>query len=675
MPTTQAEQALLLASLSSGNKIPFYYDIGHYVETPNVFWRYLILPSDITLADKSELLALADLNCSSCVSLPVVVLSSSLQSNTYGLGGSATWGAIGGAISAQTDLITRIDQFPVDIQRFGFVRTLAGDLGVTPSFNGSNTFTLVDTGSGWAYYRSGIKYSQTGNRTLVLAGTPVTAGTYYIVIDDALGTLSAVSSFDPTSTQVFVAILLFNDALTPKYLISFEAHSCLFDRMLHWYLHSTQGTQLKTLGTLDAPTINGSADSQNTFGMGDCVIVDEDFDHTLTGFAKPNGATNDYPLFYRTAPSTWAWKYSDVPFSFSATYIQWDNNGTLTTGINGRYYNSYLMLTTLGGAAFCMLSGRGEFANLAAAQAEDVTQFNFAGLGIAENVIVYQFSWEARTSLGTKGKVRLAAAPKRVQVSSVTTISPSTVPAANVLFSPASTDLLSTNAQAAISELANWNRIFQLCFNIAAWTVTGSGLGVAASANNVVSTSLGTGVGTIKVRFGQSALLQLGSNAHSWRINWTRSVYMRGRFSIAAISDNNAANRICAFLGKAYNDTALGELAVRGIGLQVENFEVKFVTHDGTTLAKTAALITLENTASLAQVLDFVAMTNGDGNLYAKVRVTGGTGQTDWVSVVLAGAPTTNQTSQFDGACIELNQAGGVGYTHVALVVFDVGAE
>ena len=52
-----------------------------------------------------------------------------------------------------------------------------------------------------------------------------------------------------------------------------------------------------------------------------------------------------------------------MPFPYAAAgYIQYDNAGTLTEGIGspGRYYNSYLLVTNLAGAArYVFIPGRG----------------------------------------------------------------------------------------------------------------------------------------------------------------------------------------------------------------------------------------------------------------------------------------------------------------------------
>lgn len=151
--------------------------------------------------------------------------------------------------------------------------------------------------------------------------------------------------------------------------------------------------------------------------------MDEDLTHTIGGVADGDGTTATYYNFYRTGAAAWAWEKLAMPYRWtSAGYIQYDASGTMTEGQANRWYNSYLLFTNLSGeAGFMIIPGRGEFSSLAAAQAESIGTFSFAGLGIAEFVVAYQFTWSTNNSYSTKGKCRLAATPKHVDVSVVTT--------------------------------------------------------------------------------------------------------------------------------------------------------------------------------------------------------------------------------------------------------------
>ena len=114
----------------------------------------------------------------------------------------------------------------------------------------------------------------------------------------------------------------------------------------------------------------------------------------------------------------------------SNTYIQWDNNGTSTTGTSGRYYNSYLLVTTKSNvnspqaaSRYVIIAGRGDYASLATAQAEVISTFDWTGFPIEESVVAYRLTWLTNSATTTKGKCVLAAAPQIINISAVTNTS------------------------------------------------------------------------------------------------------------------------------------------------------------------------------------------------------------------------------------------------------------
>jgi hypothetical protein len=306
------------------------------------------------------------------------------------------------------------------LNRFGFVNLTDTSI----SFDGTNTVTLTSAGA-WQYWRNGVLCSATGTKTVDLAvSPPATTGTYYIYIDGTSGTLvCSGSSWTLLDTKVPVATVLWNDSLTPKYWLMDERHTCLIDRRDHYLQHATIGTRYIGGGTpagyVIIPTANGDTDTDNTWGIsGDTYIADEDLLHTLATLADPNGTTTAYVVFTRTNATTWVWAVSAMPFAYtSAGYINYDSSGTMTEGQGNKYYTSYLLYTNLADAArFVCVNGRSEFATLAAAQAESPAAFSWTGFPIAECVIAYQFVWVSKSTYGAKGKVGLAATPRRVNV-------------------------------------------------------------------------------------------------------------------------------------------------------------------------------------------------------------------------------------------------------------------
>lgn len=281
------------------------------------------------------------------------------------------------------------------------------------------SFQLSAADTSWTYYLNGVRHTITGNKTVALSGSsPPSAANYFITIDNSSGNLvSSTTVWDLTNPNVIpVTIIMFDNSATPKYWIAEERHSILIDRRTHYYDHNTIGTKLLTLGALSGYTIKTESNAANTFGIASCKIADEDIINNLAELTDPNGSTDDYVVFYRTSPTTWAWKKSYTPFSYTnSSYIEYDNNGTMTTGKNNSFYTSYLILTNLKNEArFICINGRGEYSSLTNAEAEDLSSFSWSGLPIAEFVVVYKFIWKAATSYSTSGKVELWSAPAAV---------------------------------------------------------------------------------------------------------------------------------------------------------------------------------------------------------------------------------------------------------------------
>lgn len=309
----------------------------------------------------------------------------------------------------------------VYIDRNGFVNNTETAI----SFDDSTyVFTLSDTGAGWKYFRSGVVYTITGNKTITLAGSPPTAGLYYVFIDDTDGTLQvSTTPWTLEDDALPVATVRWDSTLTPKYWLADERHTCLIDRRDHLLGHLTRGTQFVGGGVPSGYTVAPSSptNTNNTIAISEARIADEDLIFTLDALSDQNGTDTNYVCFYRISASEWEWVLSAFPYMYNpAGYIFYDNGGSMAEGINAKYYNTYLLLTDMGGLArFAFVHGRAEFSSLANAQAEDVTAFDWSGLSISESVIAWRLTWYANASYSTKGKCRLAAEPQSINVTTV----------------------------------------------------------------------------------------------------------------------------------------------------------------------------------------------------------------------------------------------------------------
>lgn len=321
-----------------------------------------------------------------------------------------------GLTEAQVD--ARVNVPDIDVGVYGFI---PGNT-LTSSFNDS-TYLYTLTGTNWVYYRSGIRYTVSGNKTVTLPGSPPTAGIWFIYIDSTDGTLTASQtpwSLGPTDTKVLVEVIEWQPTLTPKYLMYNERHLCDLPRGDHQYHHNSDGTQYAGGGLVSGYTeVPGAPiDTDNTIAISSAIIYDETLKHNIASVSDPDGNTNTYIVRYRNGVN-WHWVYSPVPFHYNAgNYIYWDNNGTLTQAINNDYVTSYMLITPSG---FQFIIGQAVYTTLANAQAEAFGALNILGLPVLEFVAIHKFIWQAGSTYGTKGKVRLYQEDRIAPISIVAT--------------------------------------------------------------------------------------------------------------------------------------------------------------------------------------------------------------------------------------------------------------
>jgi hypothetical protein len=329
-----------------------------------------------------------------------------------------------GVIFVTIGVIPRIEDLSgvVSLGLYGF----PNQTDTTVAFDDTTyTFTLGDAGSGWAYWRDGAYCPITGDKTVTLAGSPPTAGTYFIYIDDQVGTLTAsTSSWTLQDTKVPVAIITWDDTATPKYWPAEERHQSLMLRQNHWLHHFTDGTEVLSGGAVSGYVVPGggpSGDTDNTFAISQVDMADEDIPLTLAALPDPNGTDLDYIAYYRTGASAWSWEQSEVPFRYTpAGYIQWDNAGTMTQGQNNKYYNWYLCFTHYAGQArFLCVPGQSEFSSALSAYSESIDDLDLSGFDPQELVFAYQLTFLTNSGYSTKGKCKLNRAPFRLNVSRI----------------------------------------------------------------------------------------------------------------------------------------------------------------------------------------------------------------------------------------------------------------
>lgn len=340
------------------------------------------------------------------------------------------------AATADTDYATPTlaRQLGVDINRYGFLNRAE----TTLSFDGTDTLTLGSVGASWSYYRAGLKYTITGNKTKQLASPMVDGTLYYIYIDATDGTLtSSTNAWTLADTKVPVATVYWDSTLTPKYIKADERHTVGIDRAFHREHHSVEGTKCQSFGTVSGLTAGSDTPSTKTFGISGTVIFDEDLKFALADLADPDGATAVYPIVYRTSATTYAWVMSDMPFKYTTSagpvygFGEYDLNGTSTPAGASQFFNTYIYASSsvAGSEAnpeiststmrFFIMQGRGAYNTAALATAEKFLVS--AGMPTAEGVCLYQLTWATTNRPDTvKGRCRFVSI-QQVAANNITT--------------------------------------------------------------------------------------------------------------------------------------------------------------------------------------------------------------------------------------------------------------
>jgi len=337
---------------------------------------------------------------------------------------------------------TRITQFPVDINRYWFISWTT-----TLTFDWTNTITVapVSPATTWSYYRTWLKHTITGSKSVVLDWTPVTTWMYYIYIDWTAWTLVSWGAWTLNDTKVPVATLYFNDTLTPKYVFTDERHTTWIDRAYHREHHFTEWTEYVPWTWIPSwYTLNTPTDAGNTFGISEAKIFDEDLALILSELTDPNWTWTPYFVPYRTASTTYVWAKSDMPFLYDSLgwgaywYIKYDNAWTLTASANNRYINYFLFLsnaragteatqwTSTDDSRFMMIPWRTSHTTTASAYSE--APIISAWFPVAEWISIYQITF---STLWVADSVKWRCQINRVQEIQSVILSTSTVSTAD----------------------------------------------------------------------------------------------------------------------------------------------------------------------------------------------------------------------------------------------------
>jgi hypothetical protein len=191
-----------------------------------------------------------------------------------------------------------------------------------------------------------------------------------------------------------------------------------WDRSIGWHReqHKTDGTRLASGGVLSGYTLDTGTDAACKFAISECVIEDEDIEHTLAVFAFDTNFT----IWRRSGTSGyWTWSTgNDLPFLYS-TYPQrnydagggtgWTMADISGTG-QGEWVTAYVLATPAIDATnqrFIIVPGQTAYTSLAAAQAELFSSLSLGTSPFQEFIAIAQLVYHARSTHGGTAKAQL----------------------------------------------------------------------------------------------------------------------------------------------------------------------------------------------------------------------------------------------------------------------------
>jgi len=294
----------------------------------------------------------------------------------------------------------------------------------------SRQITVEPTGSSFAYWLAGKKYTITSAQSLIHANT---TEVYYFYWDKD-NILQLTTDFWDIGNDVLISYVYYNADLVDGFHFE-ERHSAQRVGKHHEELHFTTGTYWRIgggLGISDYTIQPGTpADSDNQFAIATGVIHDEDLDKTLDALVA-----GTYQVFYRTGASgIWTWTENNVPLlSAIGGYIQYNQftGGAwqLTETANNNYMNMYVMetLSLDGDYQHFMIIGQNFYDKLTSAQEESISDISFGPLPFEEFISSYKITFRTGAAYTTEGKCRIAAIEdtRPVTKANIISASPST---------------------------------------------------------------------------------------------------------------------------------------------------------------------------------------------------------------------------------------------------------
>lgn len=330
------------------------------------------------------------------------------------------------ALKEYTDLKWR------NIQRHGFTDPNETSLTYDPI---TRQLQLVCIDSSWNFMQDGSLYNAVGSRTIELHDGTSFSGKAYVYVDSSAGDLH-VSDSGPNliDSKVTVAEVVWNDLMTPNYLLVDDRHTALIDKRMRHHLRNVIGPRVIGGGEVHGFMVGSSTNisdeslvpSQfdnssgfNTFGVSPTTMVTEDIIIDIPEIPKPSVSQLAYNVFFRLSSSEWQWGQSSLPYLYDGTSIKWDDGGSLSDVSSNYFTNTYLLFTNIDGSmGHVMVPGQAQYERLSDAVSESPVVMEWDGFPTDDFVVGWQFTWESSANFVTMpGRAALASEPKRVNVS------------------------------------------------------------------------------------------------------------------------------------------------------------------------------------------------------------------------------------------------------------------
>ena len=193
----------------------------------------------------------------------------------------------------------------------------------------TRTLTIAPTGTEFAYYIRGIRYTKSSPQTFAISDVE---GMHYVYFDgDTLGEITGAFDVSLLKDYCYIAAIYWDATNSKGVYVADERHGMVMDWATHAHFHLSFGAQyISGLGLGVTADGDGSLDSSIQGSVSNGTFRDEDILHTITGGSPQTlSPIAQIPFLYRSGASGY-WRY------ISATgYL------ATTAGTGRAAYNEY----------------------------------------------------------------------------------------------------------------------------------------------------------------------------------------------------------------------------------------------------------------------------------------------------------------------------------------------